>query len=1092
MYKKNTNKIGIPDSVYQKILLIMRLTTVLLMTSLMQVSANTLAQKITLSEKNAALEQVFIKIKHQTGYDFVAGARLLKEARLVNIKVRNVELTAALEQIFENQPLQFEIQDKMVVVRKKPVSYLDKFIARFQAIDVRGKILDEKGDPLAGATVAIKGSGKSVKTNAKGEFYLQNVDEKDKLLISYIGYQTKEVNASADLGSLTMAQADAKLEEVMINAGYYTVKDSERTGSISRITAKDIEKQPVTNVLATMQGRMAGVSITQTSGVPGSGFDIQIRGRNSLRTDGNNPMYIVDGMPLGTESLGSSILSASILPGVGINALSILNPADIESIEVLKDADATAIYGSRGANGVVLITTKKAKAGKTLFTTNFFTGIGQLTRRLDLLNTEQYLEMRREAFENDGIKVYPADAHDINGNWNQSRYTDWQKELIGNTSVNRQADLSISGGNESTKLMFKVTNYNETSVFHGDFKYGKTAFQLSGNHISTNQKLKLDLSLQYVLDRNDLPGTDLTLDAINLAPNAPALYDEAGNLNWENSTWDNPVRQNFEEYLAKTNFLNAGGSLTYNFFSDLEMKIMAGFSDTRLIETKISPSTLYNPAFGLNSTYSFLLKNNGYQQSWSLEPQLQWQKKFNNSKINVLVGTTFQQRSFGTHTLQATGFANNSMIYNMAAANSIAIYNNDNSIYRYQAVFGRMNYTFNEKYIFNLTGRRDGSSRFGPGKQFASFGAVGAAWLFGKEGFFSDHVPGLSFGKLRTSYGSTGSDQIGDYQFLDTFSSTGLQYQGIVGLQPNRLYNPDFSWEINKKFEVAIDLGFFNDRLFLTTAYFKNKSSSQLVGIPLPGSTGFVSIQSNFPAEVQNTGIELEWNSKNIKNSNFSWSTAFNITFPENKLVSFPDLKGSTYASQYVIGEPLNIQMVYHYTNRNPETGLYEFKDYNGDGMIGASYDRKKLIDLTPDFFAGLQNTFMYKQWNFDFLFQFVKQFAPNFNNFKSMPGLSVNQSVDVLSGTQPFSAGFNGIASNAYSFIVNSDAAFRDASFIRLKNISLSYTLPTPSGWSSKLYIQGQNVLTFTKYQGLDPENYSGSRIPPLRVLTLGAQITF
>jgi len=957
---------------------------------------------------------------------------------------------------------------------------------------ITGTVTDAQGI-LPGVTVLIKGKASGTLTDENGKFSIDAVPS-DVLVFSYMGYKTMEITvASQTVISIRLEEDTAQLKEVTVNAGYYSVKDKERTGSISRITAKDIETQPVTNVLAAMQGRMAGVSITQASGVPGSGFNIQIRGRNSLRTDGNTPLYIIDGMPLGTENLGNSALvSGFILPGAGVNALSTLNPADIESIEVLKDADATAIYGSRGANGVVLITTKKAKGNKTLFTANLFSGVGQITKKLNLMDTRQYLSMRRQAFENDGIAAYPVSAHDINGNWDQDRYTDWQKELIGGTSQHRQVDVGLQGGTELTKLLLKATNYNETSVFPGDFQYRKTAFQLSGNHRSADQKLRLDLSLQYVIDANDLPANDLTSEAINLAPNAPALYDSEGNLNWENSTFSNPLRKIKEQFLAKTNFLNAGGSFSYQLFPGLEFKAMAGFSDTRLKETKTVPSTIYNPAFGLNSSISSLLQNTGFQQSWSMEPQLQWKSAFSKSALSLLAGASFQERTFGTQGIQAVGFSSNSLIYNIAAASTISIYNNDTSVYRYTAVFGRLNYTLQDRYILNLTGRRDGSSRFGPGNKFANFGAVGAAWLFGKESLAAQQLPWLSFGKIRGSYGTTGNDQIGDYQYLDTFSSTGLPYQGIIGLQPSRLFNPDFSWETNKKLEVAIDLGFWDDRISFTAAYFKNRSGNQLVGIPLPGTAGFASIQSNFPAEVENKGIELEWHSKNISRANFSWSTSLNVTFPENRLVSFPGLAGSTFANQYVVGEPLSIRMVYHYTGMDPETGLYGFEDYNGDGLIRSADDRKMLVDTAPEFFGGLQNTLGYKNWQFDFLFQFVKQVAPDFNTFKSMPGLSVNQSADVLQGTQPFSAGFDPQANAAYTFYRNSDAAYGDASFVRLKNISLSYAVPTASRWGCKLYLQGQNILTFTRYRGLDPENYSGQNLPPLRLITLGTQLTF
>lgn len=961
-----------------------------------------------------------------------------------------------------------------------------------QQQSVTGTVRDAQ-EPLLGVTVTIQGKSTATLTNDKGQFTLPAAIG-EVLVFSYLGYKETSLTVTGYTPvSITLQEDATALKEVTINAGYYTVKDKERTGSIARITAGDIENQPVTNVLAAMQGRMAGVNIVQTSGVPGSGFDIQIRGRNSLRADGNSPLYIIDGMPLGTENLGnSSFLSGSILPGAGVNALSTLNPADIESIEVLKDADATAIYGSRGANGVVLITTKKGKKGKTSFNINAYTGVGHIARRLNLMSTKQYLDMRRQAFTNDGMSTYPTNAYDVNGTWDQTRYTDWQKVLIGNTAITRQVDMGINGGTDMTQMLFKITQYNESSVFHGNFEYGKTAFQLAVNHRSINQKLRLDLSLQYILDKNNLPGTDLLLEAINLAPNAPALYNNQGDLNWENSTWNNPLRRIKEEYVAKNNFLHTGGTLTYNLLPGLEFKTMAGFSDTRIIETKIAPSTMYNPALGLNSSVSLFLHNLGYQQSWSLEPQLQWQKMYNKGSLQALVGLTFQQRNFGAQAVRATGFASNSLIYNIAAANSITIYSNDVNDYRYQALFGRLNYTFNNKYILNVTARRDGSSRFGPGKQFANFGAIGAAWLFGKEPFFVNHLSFLSFGKLRGSYGTTGSDQIGNYQFLDTFIATGQPYQGIIGLQPTRLYNPDFSWETNKKIEGALDLGFIQDRIAITLAYFKNRSSNQLVGIPLPGTTGFNTIQSNFPATVENSGLELEWNSENVKTKHFSWRTSWNITFPKNKLVAFPNLNSSTYANQYVLGEPLNIRLVYHYRGIHPETGLYEFQDYNDDGTIRSADDRKKLLDLTPDYFGGLQNTLTYKNWNLDFLFQFVKQVGPNYLSYKSMPGLAVNQTQDLLAAPEHFSAGFNTPFYNSYTLYQNSNAAYSDASFIRLKNLSLTYKVPIVFGWNCKVYIQGQNLLTFTKYKGLDPENYSGTRIPPLRVFTLGTQLTF
>lgn len=967
---------------------------------------------------------------------------------------------------------------------------------------VTGVVSNSKG-PLVGTLVQIKGSHKSVLTDSQGKFSI--VASSDQILIfSHLGFKTKELVVGDSLSLSVVLEEDAKtIEEVIVNAGYYTVKDKERTGSITSIKSSAIEKQPVTNVLATMQGRMAGVNITQATGVPGGGFSIQIRGVNSIRSEGNQPLYLVDGMPFSSESLGNFSLSGPIM-GATINPLNGINPSDIESIEILKDADATAIYGARGANGVVLITTKKGKKGKTQFTIDSYTGAGVISRKLELLNTEQYLAMRKEAFANDGISTYPSSAYDVNGTWDRSRYTDWQKELIGGTAITRNISLGVSGGAGNTQFMVRGTHFSETTVFPGDFSYDKNAIHFNIGHQSDNQRFKLNLSGNYVTDKNNLLSTDLTRLAISLAPNAPALYDAVGNLNWANSTWENPLRLLNGNYLNATKGLTIGGTIAYSILSDLELKSTFGYSDTHLTESNKRPSTIYNPALGLTSAVSSNALNQSNQNSWSVEPQLNWKKSIGNGKLNVLIGTTFQERIANQLTVTATGFSSNALLDNLSAATTTQVTGDSEFVYRYMALFTRLNYSFQDKYFINLTGRKDGSSRFGPNNRFATFGALGAAWVFSKESFISEALPFLSFGKLRSSYGTTGSDQIGDYQFLNTYSPTGIGYNGIIGLTPNRLFNPDFSWEVNKKFEIALETGYFEDRIFLTAAYFKNRSSNQLVGIPLPGTTGFNSVQANLDATVENRGIELELRTVNFSKTDFKWTTSLNITLPKNELIAFPNLEGSVYANQYVIGQPLGILKVYEFKGVNPTTGIYEFTDYNGDGLLTDIEDRKKIIDTTPEYFGGLQNSLSYKNWQLDFLFQFVKQIGINSNILTALPGTASNVPTSVLdhwqqpgnvASSQIFTAGYNSAAINAYyNQFVRSDAAYSDASYVRLKNVSLSYTLPTSltRAFSCKLYFQAQNLLTFTRFNGADPENQSRGQLPTLRVMSVGMQLKF
>ena len=967
-----------------------------------------------------------------------------------------------------------------------------------QNVSVTGTVSDAQG-VLPGVNVQVKNKLVAATTDASGVFQITALPE-DTLVFSFIGYGSQEIRVGAQTKFTVLLQPDeTALDEVLVNAGYYKVKDKERTGSIAKITAKEIENQPVSNVLATMQGRMAGVFVTQQTGIAGGGFDIQIRGQNSLRAEGNAPLYIVDGVPYSSEAIGYTDTTI-VLPREA-SPLSTISPTEIESIEILKDADATAIYGSRGANGVVLITTKKGKKGKTKYSATLSKGFGKVTRFMDLMGTEQYIAMRKEAFANDNITEYPFNAYDINGTWDQSRYTDWQDVLIGGTSEISDIQASVSGGSDKTQFLVSGNFREETTVFPGDFKFDRGNVRVNINHASADNKFKINFSGGYTVQQNDLPAIDLTRLSRTLAPNAPALYDADGNLNWENGTWSNPLAELTGTYGSKTNNLISNSLLSYEITDDFSFRTSIGYTQLQHSESRTIPSTLYNPNAGVGSDASSLYLTTSDRNSWVVEPQLNWKKQLGESVFDVLAGATMQHQTSNQLVLEADGFSSNSLIHSPAAAAAVFVIDNSQTKYNYQAFYGRVNYNYAEKYILNLTGRRDGSSRFGPGKQFAYFGAVGAAWLFGKESLFDNSV--LSFGKLRGSYGSSGNDQIGDYQFLDTYSVTGNNYQGIVGLQPTQLFNPNFGWETNKKLEIALETGFFKDRIFLTAALYRNRSSNQLVGVPLPGSTGFTSLQANLDATVENRGFEFTLRGINFQRKDFSWTTNFNISVAANELLSFPDLENSTYKNQYVIGEPLNIKLVYHYTGIDPDTGVYQFEDVNGDGMLNSSYDKKTVKNLNPAYFGGLQNQLVYKRWSLDFLFQFVKQEAYNASNIFSRPGQMSNQPSALSSHWQEagdsatyqmFSSNSNSPAGKAYGFYQSSDAAISDASYVRLKNISISYNVP--ERWlfktSCRLFLQGQNLLTFTNYKGADPEFKNTNSVPPLRVWSLGAQLTF
>ena len=966
---------------------------------------------------------------------------------------------------------------------------------------VSGTVTDIENNPLPGVNVLIKNKNRGTTTRLDGSWQLLATPE-DTLVFSFLGFKpvNKLVGNKTTINVQLLEDATA-LDQVVLNAGYYTVTNSEKTGSIATVSANEIENQPVNNPLAAMQGRMSGVSITQNTGVPGGGFNIRIRGRNSIRPEGSEPLYIVDGVPYPAQSLGNFFVSTVF--GNSQSPLNGINPSDIKSIEVLKDADATAIYGSRGANGVVLITTKKGKAGKTTVQINAGTGVGTITRKMDLLNTKQYLSMRQEAFANDGIDEYPFNAYDVNGTWSQDRYTDWQEELLGGTAYFTNLKATLTGGSEQTKFLLSGSHQKQTTVFPGDFEYRKSSVLANLLHDSKDKKFNLQFTANYVLDNNDLPTSSFIIPALGLPPNAPALYDENGELNWEDGTFSNPLAQLNGNYRSQSSTLLGNAVIGYNLFKGFTVKTSLGYNKVNLEESRTAPNTIYDPAFGLDSSFSSISTNSGTRDSWIIEPQLEYKTKVGKGKLSMLVGSTFQDEVNTSLYQYGYGFTSNDLIYNLASASLLDILGSSEEQYKYNALYGRVNLNWAGTYFLNLTGRRDGSSRFGPGKQFANFGAVGTAWQFGKEKFIKDIFPFLSYGKLRASYGTSGNDQIGNYGYLDTYVGSGISYQGISGLQPSQLFNPNFGWETNKKTEVAVELGFFKNRLMASAAYYNNRSSSQLVGIPLPGTTGFTSLQGNLDATVQNTGLEIELDAINIKSDALQWSTAVQLTVPRNELISFPGLAESTYSNQYMVGEPLDIALLYNYLGVDPDTGLYTFQDYDGNGIITSPDDKKKATHIGIDYYGGLSNSANYKGVTLNFLFQFVKQTGYNYLNTAPLPGDMVNQSTAVLdhwqqlgdnATTQQYTAGFNDAAYTAYGQLLQSTAIVGDASFIRLKNIALSYTVPTnPTlGVGCRIYILGQNLFTITDYRGMDPETQALDQLPPLKQINAGVELKF
>jgi TonB-linked SusC/RagA family outer membrane protein len=661
--------------------------------------------------------------------------------------------------------------------------------------------------------------------------------------------------------------------------------------------------------------------------------------------------------------------------------------------------------------------------------------------------------------------------------------------------------LSLNGGNENTGFLISGSHNEQTTVFSDDFRYKTNNFSWILSHRSGDKRLTVNTSGQFADQSNNLIARDITSEALRLSPNAPALYKEDGSLNWENNTFTNPVAAYLVTYSYKSKTFNNNLNLSYELLPSFYLKFNGGINYTSFSELVLTPHTRYNPSFGFTSDRSTATKGEQRKFSYVLEPQVNYVLNQGDHQAEILIGGTFQQNQSSLLSLFGYDYESNSLLTNLAAAGTLLIRNDETTDYKYAAVFGRINYQYKKRYILNLTGRRDGSSRFGPDNRFASFGAIGAAWLFSDEDFLSGNS-WLSLGKLRGSYGVTGSDLIGDYQYLDTYKVSSTSYGDRTSLYPSRLHNPLFSWEKTTKLEAALELGFLDDRIQISASWYRNRSGNQLVGIPLPATTGFSSIQANLPATVENKGLELELSATPIKSARFNWNSNFNISFPRNKLVSFPGLEGSTYANTYVVGYPTSILKVYNYEGIDPETGLFTFTDYNKDGNITSPEDNKVIEEIGVKCFGGWSNRIEYRQWEFSFLFQFVKQRQKNYNSAIARPGAMYNQpketlnvwSVDNPDGRyMPYSSGTNVQTNWLHMNMTGSTAAIGDASFIRLKNIQLSYRLPINKSLSNvRFYVQGQNLLTITNYFGVDPEFTLTGFLPPLKTWAFGVQLNF
>lgn len=1114
---------------------------------LMLISVVCFSQTITLSVRNAPLQKVMDAVKKQTKFSVISNKNLLNSAPNVTISVVNEPLTSFLTKVFKDQPSVYSIEDRTIIIspkeNKNPVPKVQE-----PTVDVNGKVMNKKsGEPLGAVSVKVKGIRTATSTTLKGEFYVPKQSYKSVLVFTSVGFDSLQVHLNeyrdmqegnvlsaknltirkTDYGyslSVSLDPAVSYLDEVMVQ-GYGTTDRRTGTGNVARISAKELEQQPVSNPLLALQGRVPGMIVSPTNGYASSPVKIEIRGRKNIGDSFvSDPMYIIDGVPLTNLDLSGSssdykrgsmgvIQNGLVTTTGGQSPLYNLNSRDIESIEVLKDGDATAIYGSRAANGVILITTKKGKPGATKFSANLEQGFSAITQYSSMLNTQQYLQVRRDAFKNDNLQPTATTAPDL-VTWDSTKYTDWQKKLWNHIGKQINASMGVSGGDAQTQFRISANYGRQTEILTTRGSNQRASFAFNMSHSTLNRKFKIQLNTIYTYSAIDAiasPGL------ATLPPNAPDIYNTDGTLNfapWRTAGYyDFPFTSLEMPYYSNTHLMTSNLNLSYEIAHNLTFSTNFGYNSTSNNQKNYIPIRAQDPIYNPTGVAFFGTNTN---MNWIIEPQINYSLKLGEGKLTALVGASLQKTiTRGAGTL-GTGYENDEFIESINLAKESSTTENQ-GYYKYAAVFGRINYNWQDKYIININGRRDGSSRFGPGNQYGNFGSIGAAWLMSNEDWIKDHLPSfISFMKLRGSYGLTGSDGVGDYQYLTKWSknpagTVWYDYDGSTPLVSGQAVNQNYKWQVNKKLEGAFSIGFLESKINLEVALYRDRCGNQLTRYPTPFYTGFPSVTANWPAVVDNKGFEISINANLINTENFNWTMTLNGSRNSNILKDYPNIQNSPYASTLKIGESINTVYLYHYTGVDPLTGNYTFEDRNRDGVVSGDDprgpgigDKYVRMDLSPKFSGGIGNTFTYKKFSLSCFFDFKNQmFTDPVSSYGTIIGGLNNQPTAILGnywkapGDQVKYAKPSTISNQGNMMYLSSDAKYVSASYIRLNNIALSYTLDQKiakkiGAESLRVYMNAQNIFVLTNAKGIDPDLQQFGSLPPARILLCGLSLNF
>ncbi|MDO7851605.1 SusC/RagA family TonB-linked outer membrane protein [Hymenobacter convexus] len=972
------------------------------------------------------------------------------------------------------------------------LAFLGTFVAQAQTRQVSGRVLNAADKtPLPGVSVLLKGTTTGSTTNPDGVFELNVPATGGTLVFSFVGFESVEmpVGTSASM-NIQLKEQSQGLNEVVV-VGYGSQRKRDITGSVASISAEQVAETPITRADQILQGRVSGVQVTQTNSEPGGNVSIRIRGTNSINT-GNEPLFVVDGFP-------------------GAGDLNSINPSDIESVEILKDASATAIYGSRGANGVVLITTKKGKVGKGTVSLEGYTGVQVVRHKFDLMNAREFAQYLNDV--NAGSTTLPPP-------YRQSQIdslgegTDWQKELFRPARMSNY-QLGFNGGTEETRYNLSFNYFDQDGVvINSGFKRATVRLNLDkkiGSKLSFNFSSQVAGTFENRAFVNSSGGSNggVLLDALRISPVVP-VRDASGAFTYSNSPLPyvedvgNPIayaEKVKDQRTTARGLFNVAAN--YEIIPGLTARVTGGFDYNNNQVNIYRPSDIFLGRL----TNGSATRSTTYRYSWLNENTLTYDKKLNeNNFLNVVVGVTEQQffgDNFGT---SANGFFTNTLgSDNLALASTLLTPNSGKPSNTLASFFGRVNYRLFERFLFTATLRADGSSRFGANNKWGYFPSAAFAYRLIDERFMKD-LSFLSDLKLRVGFGITGNQEISNYQSLARYDA-GSYASGstrLVGLVPLNIPNPNLKWESTAASNVGIDMAFLQNRIIVTADAYYKKTSDLLLQVSTPRTSGYNSILLN-AGSVENKGVEFALTTTNIDSKQFSWTTNFNISANRNKVLDlngeYERYVGSSSSSLFVgsglgntsllrVGEPIGTFFGYQFdglwqntdeitasgTRSGARPGDPRYVDQNGDKAITAD-DRVIIGRAQPKFIYGFTNGFKLGGFNLSVFIQGVQgDDVLNLNRYELESGITTtNKLKTVINRWTPTNTNTNipraGSTLRRSTGIVSD--VVEDGSFLRLKTVTLGYTLPKFSKVikSASVYITGQNVLTFTKYTGYDPE---------------------